>query len=305
MATPAQWIEGARLRTLPLAIAPIIAGSAAAFSVGEFKPLRALLAFLVAFFLQVGVNYANDYSDGIKGTDEVRVGPLRLVGYGVAKPSHVKAAAFFCFGLAMVAGLGLVTLAQQWWFLAIGASSVFAAWGYTGGKHPYGYMGLGDVFVFIYFGLVATLGTLFTQTARLTLEGWIFALAMGLFSCALLMANNVRDIPTDREVGKLTMAVRLGEVWSRRVYAIEMMLALLLTVAIIPHNPWFLLVFILFGPVSHSCFVVLSGNTGKALIPVLKQAGLVALAYAVLVALAVYLESFNLFAAENIPFLGY
>ena len=217
----------------------------------------------------------------------------------------VKAAAFFCFGLAMVAGLGLVTLAQQWWFLAIGASSVFAAWGYTGGKHPYGYRGLGDVFVFIYFGLVATLGTLFTQAARLTLEGWIFALAMGLFSCALLMANNVRDIPTDREVGKLTMAVRLGEVWSRRVYAIEMMLALLLTVAIIPHNPWFLLVFILFGPVSHSCFVVLSGNTGKALIPVLKQAGLVALAYAVLVALAVYLESFNLFAVENIPFLGY
>lgn len=305
MATPAQWIEGARLRTLPLAIAPIIAGSAAAFSVGEFKPLRALLAFLVAFFLQVGVNYANDYSDGIKGTDEVRVGPLRLVGSGVAKPSHVKAAAFFCFGLAMVAGLGLVTLAQQWWFLAIGASSVFAAWGYTGGKHPYGYRGLGDVFVFIYFGLVATLGTLFTQAARLTLEGWIFALAMGLFSCALLMANNVRDIPTDREVGKLTMAVRLGEVWSRRVYAIEMMLALLLTVAIIPHNPWFLLVFILFGPVSHSCFVVLSGNTGKALIPVLKQAGLVALAYAVLVALAVYLESSNLFAVENIPFLGY
>lgn len=305
MATPAQWIEGARLRTLPLAIAPIIAGSAAAFSVGEFKPLRALLAFLVAFFLQVGVNYANDYSDGIKGTDEVRVGPLRLVGSGVAKPSHVKAAAFFCFGLAMVAGLGLVTLAQQWWFLAIGASSVFAAWGYTGGKHPYGYRGLGDVFVFIYFGLVATLGTLFTQAARLTLEGWIFALAMGLFSCALLMANNVRDIPTDREVGKLTMAVRLGEVWSRRVYAIEMMLALLLTVAIIPHNPWFLLVFILFGPVSHSCFVVLSGNTDKALIPVLKQAGLVALAYAVLVALAVYLESFNLFAVENIPFLGY
>lgn len=305
MATPAQWIEGARLRTLPLAIAPIIAGSAAAFSVGEFKPLRALLAFLVAFFLQVGVNYANDYSDGIKGTDEVRVGPLRLVGSGVAKPSHVKAAAFFCFGLAMVAGLGLVTLAQQWWFLAIGASSVFAAWGYTGGKHPYGYRGLGDVFVFIYFGLVATLGTLFTQAARLTLEGWIFALAMGLFSCALLMANNVRDIPTDGEVGKLTMAVRLGEVWSRRVYAIEMMLALLLTVAIIPHNPWFLLVFILFGPVSHSCFVVLSGNTGKALIPVLKQAGLVALAYAVLVALAVYLESFNLFAVENIPFLGY
>lgn len=305
MATPAQWIEGARLRTLPLAIAPIIAGSAAAYSWGEFKPFRAFLAFLVAFFLQVGVNYANDYSDGIKGTDEVRVGPLRLVGSGVAKPSHVKAAAFLCFGLAMFAGLGLVVLAQQWWFLAIGASSVFAAWGYTGGKHPYGYMGLGDIFVFIYFGLVATLGTLFTQTAHLTLEGWVFALALGLFSCALLMANNVRDIPTDREVGKLTMAVRLGDTWSRRVYAIEMLLGLFLTALLMPANPWYLLVFILMGPILHSCFVVLSGSNGKALIPVLKQAGLVAMAYSLLVAVAAYLSTFDIFTPESVPFLGY
>lgn len=305
MATPAQWIEGARLRTLPLAIAPIIAGSAAAYAFGEFLPVRAFLAFLVAFFLQVGVNYANDYSDGVKGTDEVRVGPLRLVGSGVAKPSHVKAAAFICFGLAMVAGLILVILSQQWWFLAIGVSAVFAAWGYTGGKHPYGYMGLGDIFVFIYFGLVATLGTLFTQTAHLTLEGWIFAISMGLFSCALLMANNVRDIPTDREVGKRTMAVRLGDTWSRRVYALEMLLALLLTAILVADNPWYLLVFILIGPVLHSCFVVLSGSLGKALIPVLKQAGLVAMAYAVLVAIAAYLGSYDLFTPVVTPFTGY
>ena len=195
MATAAQWIEGARLRTLPLAVAPIIAGSAAAYEIGEFKPLYAFLAFLVAFFLQVGVNYANDYSDGIKGTDEDRVGPLRLVGSGVASPRSVKYAAFTCFGLAMLAGLGLIALANQWWFLAIGASSVFAAWGYTGGKHPYGYMGLGDVFVFVYFGLVATLGTLYTQAHTLTLLGWVGAIGVGLISCALLMANNVRDIP--------------------------------------------------------------------------------------------------------------
>ncbi len=173
MATAAQWIEGARLRTLPLAVAPIIAGSAAAYEIGEFKPLYAFLAFLVAFFLQVGVNYANDYSDGIKGTDEDRVGPLRLVGSGVASPRSVKYAAFACFGAAMLAGLVLVALANQWWFLAIGASSVFAAWGYTGGKHPYGYMGLGDVFVFVYFGLVATLGTLYTQAHTQTLLGWV------------------------------------------------------------------------------------------------------------------------------------
>ncbi|MEX3610391.1 1,4-dihydroxy-2-naphthoate polyprenyltransferase [Rothia sp. LK2588] len=305
MATPAQWIEGARLRTLPLAIAPIIAGSAAAFELDRFHPGRAFLAFLVAFFLQVGVNYANDYSDGIKGTDEVRVGPLRLVGSGVAKPQHVKMAAFICFGLAMLAGLVLVAIAHQWWFLAIGASAVFAAWGYTGGKRPYGYMGLGDLFVFIYFGLVATLGTLYTQAAKLTLTGWVFAIAMGLISCALLMANNVRDIPTDREVGKMTLAVRLGNTLSRRVYAAEMAVALLLTILLLPHNPWYLLVFVLIGPVVHSSTVVLSNQTGPALIPVLKQAGIVALAYSILVAIAAYLGQFDLFAEEVIHFTGY
>lgn len=305
MATPAQWIEGARLRTLPLAIAPIIAGSAAAFEMSEFKPFRSVLAFLVAFFLQVGVNYANDYSDGIKGTDEVRVGPLRLVGSGAAKPAHVKMAAFVCFGLAMLAGLWLVALANQWWFLAIGASAVFAAWGYTGGKHPYGYLGLGDAFVFIYFGLVATLGTLYTQTAALSLSGWVFAITLGLFSCALLMANNVRDIPTDRESGKLTMAVRLGDKWSRRVYMIEMAMGLLLTLLLVPGNPWYLLVFMLMGPTIHSSVVVLSESHGKALIPVLKQAGLVALAYSVLVAIAAYLGTFDLFTPEVSYFTGY
>lgn len=305
MATPAQWIEGARLRTLPLAIAPIVAGSAAAFEYGKFMPFRAFLALLVALFLQIGVNYANDYSDGVKGTDEVRVGPLRLVGSGVAKPVHVKYAAFACFGFAMLAGLWLIILSQQWWFLAIGASSVFAAWGYTGGKHPYGYMGLGDLFVFVYFGLVATLGTLFTQTAHLTLSGWVFAIVMGLFSCALLMANNVRDIPTDREVGKLTMAVRLGNVWSRRVYALEMILSLVLTAFLVPKNPWYMLTFILVGPILHSCMVVLSGKNGKALIPVLKQAGLVALTYSVLVAVAAYLGTLSIFIPEVTYFTGY
>lgn len=297
MATPAQWIEGARLRTLPLAIAPIIAGSAAAYSQGEFYFWRAFLAFLVAFFLQVGVNYANDYSDGIKGTDEVRVGPLRLVGSGAAQPQHVKNAAFLCFGLALVAGLVLVIITQMWWFLAIGASAVFAAWGYTGGKHPYGYMGLGDVFVFVYFGLVATLGTLYAQTGNLSLEGWVFAIAMGLFSCGLLMANNVRDIPTDREVGKLTLAVRLGDIWSRRVYALEMLVGLFLIAVVIPQNPWNLLTLVLLGPIIHSCFVVLSGKSGKALIPVLKQAGLIAMGYSVLVAIAACLGYLDLFTS--------
>lgn len=305
MATVAQWIEGARLRTLPLAAAPIIAGSAAAYEVNEFRPGRAVLAFLVAFFLQVGVNYANDYSDGVKGTDEVRVGPLRLVGSGVAQPHQVKMAAFLCFGLAGVSGLGLIVLSQQWWFLAIGASAVLAAWGYTGGKHPYGYMGLGDVFVFIYFGLVATLGTMFTQTAQLTLTAWVCAIALGLFSCALLMANNVRDIPTDIEAGKKTLAVRLGDKVSRRTYTAEMALGLCLTVLLVPANPWATLTFILIGPVMHSCLVVLSGASGMSLIPVLKQAGFIALFYAILMAVAVVLNPLEVFAEQAAVFTGY
>lgn len=305
MATVAQWIEGARLRTLPLAAAPIITGSAAAYQLGEFMPLRALLAFLVAFFLQVGVNYANDYSDGVKGTDEVRVGPLRLVGSGAASPGQVKAAALICFALAGLSGLALIYLAQQWWFLAIGASAVLAAWGYTGGKHPYGYMGLGDLFVFIYFGLVATLGTMFTQTAQLTLTSWVFALSLGLFSCALLMANNVRDIPTDRLVGKKTLAVRLGDRGSRITYALEMALGLGLTLLLIPSNPWFALVFVLIGPLLHSCLLVLSGAQGPQLIPVLKQAGLLALVYSLLVTLALVVQPLEIFAEQVTVFTGY
>ncbi|MFW0178495.1 1,4-dihydroxy-2-naphthoate polyprenyltransferase [Rothia sp. P7208] len=305
MATPAQWIEGARLRTLPLAVAPIIAGSVAAFELGKFNPFRAFLAFLVAFFLQVGVNYANDYSDGIKGTDEVRVGPLRLVGSGVAKPSHVKYAAFSCFALSMVAGFYLVFLAQQWWFLAIGASAVFAAWGYTGGKRPYGYMGLGDLYVFIYFGLVATVGTLFTQSAHLSTTGWVSAISIGLFSCALLMANNIRDIPTDKESGKYTLAVRLGQKWSRRIYVLEMLCALAITLILVPENPWYMLVFVLIGPVLHSCFVILAPTHGKELIPVLKQAGLVTLAYSLLLVLAAYLGTLDIFIVEAPTFNGF
>ena len=169
MATAGQWIEGARLRTLPMAVAPVIIGTAAAYDLHAFRPLNATLAAVVALLLQVGVNYANDYSDGIRGTDDARVGPLRLVGSGAATPGQVKRAAFAAFGLAMLAGLGLVLLTQAWWLLLLGAACVLAAWGYTGGKNPYGYRGLGDVFVFVFFGLVATLGTTYTQAGQLSL----------------------------------------------------------------------------------------------------------------------------------------
>src|SRR4029453_5304514 len=206
VATTAQWIQGARLRTLPAAIAPVLIGTAAAYELHAFRPLNAVLAALVALLLQVGVNYANDYSDGIRGTDEDRVGPLRLVGSGVAEPEHVKRAAFGAFGLAMLFGLALVMITQSWWLILVGLGCVLAAWGYTGGKNPYGYLGLGDVFVFVFFGLVATLGTTYTQAGRVSLGAVCGASGTGLIACALLMANNVRDIPPDTAAGKRTLA---------------------------------------------------------------------------------------------------
>lgn len=287
MATPAQWVEGARLRTLPLALAPVLAGTAGAVSLHAFHPGKAVLAGLVAFFLQVGVNYANDYSDGIKGTDdEDRVGPLRLTGSGAARPAQVKWAAFACFGAAMLAGLALVLWTQQWWFLLIGASAVLAAWGYTGGKNPYGYMGLGDLFVFLYFGLVATLGTTFVQAAELSTTVVVAAVSLGLIACALLMANNLRDIPTDVHDGKLTLAVRLGDTASRLAFAVEVVLAFALMVFTVPANPWNLLVFLLLPLAVPGIRTVLSAEDPRALVPVLKQVGLLSLGFSLLMLLA-------------------
>lgn len=291
MATVSQWVEGARLRTLPLAISPVIAGSAAAIELYSFKPGRAVLALLVALFLQVGVNYANDYSDGIKGTDEDRVGPLRLTGSGAAPARQVKIAAFVCFGAAMLAGLALVVVSGQWWFLLIGLSAVFAAWGYTGGKHPYGYMGLGDVFVFIYFGLVATLGTTFSQAARLSVTAVVASVAMGLLACALLMANNLRDVPTDTEAGKMTLAVRLGSARARLAFALEIVLAFALMVFAVPENPWNLLVFLALPLSVPAVRTVLSAQDLRELIPVLRATGFLSLVFSVLLLIAAALGS--------------
>jgi 1,4-dihydroxy-2-naphthoate octaprenyltransferase len=230
VATAAQWIQGARLRTLPAAIAPVLIGSAAAYEMGSFLLFNAILAALVALLLQVGVNFANDYSDGIRGTDDDRVGPLRLVGSGAASPEHVKRAAFGAFAAAMVFGLVLVGITQSWWLILVGLGCVMAAWGYTGGKNPYGYMGLGDVFVFVFFGLVATLGTTYTQAGQINLPAIIGAIGTGLIATALLMANNVRDIPTDMQAGKKTLAVRLGDKHARESYVLMLAVAILLVV---------------------------------------------------------------------------
>ena len=252
---------------------------------------RAVLAAVVARLLQIGVNYANDYSDGIRGTDEVRVGPLRLVGSGVAKPSHVKMAAFTAFGLAMLAGLVLVLLSQAWWLLLVGIGAVLAAWGYTGGKNPYGYMGLGDVFVFVLFGPVATLGTTFTQAGSVSTAAVLGSISTGLIAVALLMANNVRDIPTDTEVGKRTLAVRLGDKNARLSYVVMMGLSVVLMLFVAPAKPWILLVLLLIPFMLLPSWLMLKGKKRKSLIPVLQQTGLINLGFSVLFAAAMVLTA--------------
>jgi 1,4-dihydroxy-2-naphthoate polyprenyltransferase len=204
----ARWVAGARPRTLPASIVPVLVGAAAA------RPLptpwgRLGLCAVVALSLQVGTNYANDYADGIRGTDARRVGPLRLVASGLATPAAVRAAAIVGFGVAAVAGLWLAAL-TTWWLLAIGAAALAAGWGYTGGPRPYGYEGLGEPFVFVFFGLVATAGTTFCLTGHLTALAVVAGTSMGLLACALLGANNLRDLDGDAVSGKRTIAVRLG-----------------------------------------------------------------------------------------------
>jgi 1,4-dihydroxy-2-naphthoate polyprenyltransferase len=216
--TLATWLKGARLRTLPLALAPIAAGTGVVATEAEIQWLLVALATAVALLLQVGVNFANDYSDGIRGTDDQRVGPLRLTASGSATPAAVKTAAFACFALAAVAGLAIVVLTEQWWLLAVGALAILAAWFYTGGKSPYGYAGLGELAVFVFFGLVATVGTSFIQTLTIQPLAVILGAAVGSYASAVLMVNNVRDIDTDREVGKRTLAVILGKRYSRVVF---------------------------------------------------------------------------------------
>ncbi|MDN3481845.1 1,4-dihydroxy-2-naphthoate polyprenyltransferase [Arthrobacter sp. APC 3897] len=289
MATAAQWLEGARPRTLPMAVAPVIIGTAAAYDLESFKPLNAVLAALVAILLQMGVNYANDYSDGIRGTDDNRVGPLRLTGSGAAPAKQVKYAAFACFGAAMVAGLALVVLSSAWFLILVGVGCVAAAWGYTGGRNPYGYRGLGDLFVFVFFGLVATLGTTYTQAGQVSLPALIGAVGTGLIAMALLMANNVRDIPTDREVGKRTLAVRLGDEAARISYVMMLAVAILLPLFLAADYPWVLLVLLLIPACLMPSWLMLKGRKRRSLIPVLQQTGLINLGFALLYSLGLVL----------------
>lgn len=265
-----------------MAIAPVVVGSAAAAELDSFNPLRAVLALIVALAMQVGVNYSNDYSDGIRGTDDNRVGPFRLTGSRSTEPRRVKLAAFGCFGVAGLAGLILIGLSGTWWLIVIGVLAVLAAWYYTGGKHPYGYVGLGEVFVFIFFGLVAVLGTTYTQALALSGLAWMGAIGCGLISTALLMANNVRDIPTDRETGKMTLAVRLGDTAARWSYPVMLFIAVVLPLLFVPIHPWLLLLLIVLGICIRPSIIMIESTDRRDLIPVLKLTGILGLMYAML-----------------------
>lgn len=282
MATTAQWIEGVRLRTLPAAISPVVAGTGVAFHIGSANALIAGLCLVVALALQVGVNFANDYSDGIRGTDEDRVGPMRLVGSGAAAPNKVKTAAFTSFGVAALAGLVIVILTQQWWLLLVGVACILAAWYYTGGKHPYGYAGLGEVFVFLFFGLVAVGGTVYVQAGSVPLSGWWAATTVGFLACAVLVANNLRDIDSDEEVGKKTLATILGDRGTRWFYAsLVVAAALSVTGIAILTTGWALLGLVSLPLLAWSTAVIVSGATGPRLIRVLKITGIAELVTAI------------------------
>lgn len=288
MPSPAMWLEGARLRTLPAAAAPVIIGAGAAARLEAFSWQRSLLALGVALLLQIGVNFANDYSDGVRGTDDNRVGPTRLTASGQVSPRTVLALALGCFALAGAMGLVLLWLSGQWWLLLAGIAAVAAAWFYTGGSHPYGYAGVGlsELFVFVFFGLMATVGTTWVQIPSAPWWLWTAAVGVGLASIALLFVNNIRDIPTDRVSGKKTLAVRLGQRPSRFTYCmllIGVLICFALSLVSVSSMTTILVVAAVF-PVAHLCNALHQGAQGVALLPVLRSTGLLTLGYGVVLA---------------------
>ena len=288
-ATARDWIGGARLRTLPIAIAPVALGTATAYTLGDqqWHWVRALLCLAVAVALQIGVNFANDYSDGVRGTDKRRVGPSRLTGSGAATPRAVLTVALAFFALAAAAGIVLVVISQHYVLLAVGAACIVAAWFYTGGKKPYGYYGLGELFVFVFFGVVATAGTTFVQVGTVNLETWIAGSAAGLLACAALMINNVRDRTHDAAVGKRTLAVLIGDLPARISYSVLMVLPFAaLAFFVLFYDKAGFVYFALLAALP----AVLIGMTGKTpgeLVIALRLTTLTALLYGVGLALAI------------------
>jgi 1,4-dihydroxy-2-naphthoate polyprenyltransferase len=275
-----EWLAGTRPRTLPAAVVPVLIGSGVAAGYGRFSWWRALLALVVALALQVGVNYANDYSDGVRGSDERRVGPVRLVAAGLAAPRQVLAAAFGCFLVAGVAGL-VIAAVTAWWMVAVGAACVAAAWFYTGGPRPYGYIGLGEVFVFAFFGVVAVAGTAFVQMRSLSWLGLAAAVPAGLLACALLMINNLRDIRSDTQAGKRTLAVRLGDARSRAAYVGTLLAPFVIAVGVAFIRPLTLLTVLALPLTRLPIRSVRAGASGPALVRALGQTGRVQLVFGV------------------------
>ena len=294
------WFQGARPKTLGAAIAPVLVGSSIAYYEKSFDLTISLLALLVSISIQIAVNYANDYSDGIKGTDDQRVGPVRLVGQKLASPKSVKTAAIIFFSIAALAGLFITILSNQWWFLLLGLSAIVAAWTYTGGPKPYGYAGLGELFVFIYFGLVAVIGTIYAQTLYLKPYFFLYAISIGLFASAILVANNLRDREKDKQNNKNTLAVKLGEQKTRNLYVLFMILPFVLIMSLFLYNrinpgarigatiQIQLLALLLAW---RSIKPVINKVIGKELIPVLVKTGQTELLWALLVSLALVLET--------------
>ena len=293
MATREQWLAGARPRTLPAAIAPVLVGTSIAEFEGSFKPAIALFALVVSLGLQVGVNYANDYSDGIRGTDDDRVGPVRLVGQKLATPAQVKRAAIISFLVSALAGLAMVLLSQVWLLIPIGLAAIAAAWFYTGGSRPYGYAGYGEIFVFVFFGLVAVAGTSASQTGQVTPLGLLGGVACGALATAILVANNLRDIPTDKLAGKLTLAVRLGDAKTRELFRLCIVVGFAMPLAMnfLDNGPAsaFIGLFAILSA-RRPLQIVRSGATGMELIPVLGDTARLLLLFAGFISVSIWLS---------------
>jgi 1,4-dihydroxy-2-naphthoate octaprenyltransferase len=286
------WVEGARLRTLPLAIAPVAIGAGAADSVQAFDLTLSALALAVALFLQIGVNYANDYSDGIRGTDDYRVGPLRLTGSKSVRPEAVKLAAFAFFGLAAASGLAIVLITGMFWLIAVGIAAIVAAWFYTGGKNPYGYAGLGELAVFVFFGLVATIGTTYVQVGFIEFNAVLGGIASGLFASAVLMVNNIRDIETDKLASKKTLAVLLGKKAATGLFLVMIWTPFVILSFFTLLYPATLMGFSSLLLVAPATLIVLTAKTAKELILVLKLTSFASLAYALALAAGLFIVFF-------------
>jgi 1,4-dihydroxy-2-naphthoate octaprenyltransferase len=286
------WVEGARLRTLPLAIAPVAIGAGAADAMQRFDLLLTALALGVALFLQIGVNFANDYSDGIRGTDDKRVGPLRLTGSKSVKPESVKTAAMFFFILAAASGFEIVVTTGQWWLIAVGLLSIVAAWFYTGGKNPYGYAGFGEIAVFVFFGLVATIGTAYIQIGFVDLNSVLGGIAAGSFAAAVLMVNNIRDLETDKVSSKKTLAVRMGAKWAKRLFIFMIWFPFVALLYFSLLYPVSLLAFAAIFLVAPATLIVLTAKSAKELVLVLKLTSFASLTYALLLTLGLVVGAF-------------